>query len=124
MTLRLRVAIWALCLLLTKSFWLAFMVLAAMTFAGCAAPQPEIRIVREPVEIRVPYAVSCVAAADLPAPPALLTDAELARLPDGDLVLTVESQRRALRAHLRKTDALLAACARVPLVPPSKETAK
>ncbi|WP_290890625.1 hypothetical protein [Arenimonas sp.] len=98
---------------------LLVMVVAALT--GCAAPKPEVRLVREPVEVRVPYAVSCVAAADLPAPPTLLTDAELARLPDGDLVLAVEAQRRALRAHRAKTDALLAACARVPSVPPPKE---
>ena len=98
----------------------AVLILVAL-LAGCATPKPEIRIVREPVEVRVPVPVACVTPEQLPRLPGLAADAALAQRPDYDLVISLDQQRRLLRAHVQQTDALLAACARVPSVPPPKE---
>lgn len=91
----------------------------AWLMGGCAAPEPQVRIVREPVEVRVPVPVPCLAPEQLPPAPTLAGDAALAGLADYDLVLTLEAQRRLLRAHVQTTDALLAACARAPAMPPT-----
>jgi type IV pilus biogenesis protein CpaD/CtpE len=103
--------------------WLAALGLLALValLAGCAAPKPEIRVVREPVEVRVPVPVACVSAEALPRLPALAGDATLASLSDRDLVLSLDQQRRLLRAHQQQADALLAACARPVIPPPVKE---
>lgn len=83
----------------------------ALALAGCAAPRETVRVVREPVQVQVPVAVPCVAVERLPAPPALPTDAELARLDDRALVLALERQRRLLREYQSLAAPLLAACA-------------
>lgn len=90
----------------------AAMVLAgAMAAAGCAAPRETVRIVREPVEVPIAVTAPCVSAQALPAPPKLMADAELARLDDAALVLSIEQQRRLLREYVTRADPLLAACA-------------
>jgi len=93
--------------------------LALLLFVtGCAAPPPQ--VVREAVEVRVPVPVACIDAVDLPAAPRLAADAELARLPDAELVLTLEQQRRLLREYRNRAEPLLAACAR-PATPAAEE---
>jgi hypothetical protein len=90
----------------------------AWLLGGCAAPEPQVRVVREPVEVRVPVPVPCLTSEQLPPAPALAGDAALAGLADYDLILTLEAQRRLLRAHQQQADALLAACARAADTPP------
>lgn len=75
-----------------------------LLLTGCAATPP--------AEISVPVPVPCVAAADVPARPAITDAAVLRELPDGRLVLTLAAERAALAAYAERAGPLLEGCAR------------
>jgi hypothetical protein len=77
--------------------------LLALFASGCA---------NTPVEVRVPVPVPCVAAADVPARPAVTDAAVLLELPDGRLVLTLAAERSTLAAYAERVGPLVEACAR------------
>ncbi|MGH6624412.1 MAG: hypothetical protein ACREBN_10585 [Burkholderiaceae bacterium] len=86
--------------------------LLILSLVGCATPPVHVPLVAaRPVEVRIPVAAPCVRLADLPATPQLAPDAQLAQLPDYELVLTLEQHRRELRAWHARASALLSACA-------------
>jgi len=63
-----------------------------------------------PKETLVPVPVPCVEA--MPDKPRLLTDAELAKLADYQLVLAIRQDQLALRAYAEILEALMLACVR------------
>jgi len=74
--------------------------------AGCAsAPLPQV--------VRVPVPVPCLRG-PVEAPPAVLTDGELAGLTNYQFPLTIMAERDELLAHARRAYAERLACARVP----------
>lgn len=89
---------------------LAYAAAAALILAGCASAPPAPQIVNVPVEVKVPVPVPCVKRADLPPPPKILSNEELAALDDYRLVITLDLQRRALRDYQAQVDAVLRAC--------------
>lgn len=76
----------------------------AILLAGCATVQP----VPEKVFIRVP--APCIEASQLPAPPVAKSDADLAKLPDFDLVITLATDRLEYRRYSNEAAAVLTAC--------------
>jgi hypothetical protein len=86
--------------------WLLAAALAAillLILAGCATPQlPEV--------VKIPVAVPCVREAELPRPPTVVSDADLARMDDYDLVLTLAADRDELLAAWIYAAALLKGC--------------
>lgn len=90
---------------------LAYAIAAVLVLAGCATSTPPApQVVNVPVEVKVPVPVPCVKRADLPAPPRLLSNEELAALDDYRLVITLDLQRRALRDYQAQVDAVLRGC--------------
>ena len=63
-----------------------------------------------PIPIKIPVPIPCVTADQLPAQPKASTDADLAKLDDGDLVLTLAADRIEYRRHSNEASALLIAC--------------
>lgn len=85
---------------------------AVVLMAGCATKTVEPVTVRVPVEVKIPVPVPCLNLNDVPAIPKLANDVELAALSNRDLILSVEIQRRQLRAWRSQVDPLLAACSK------------
>jgi len=63
-----------------------------------------------PVPIKIQVPIPCVTQDQLPAAPKASTDADLAKLDDGDLVLTLAADRIEYRRHSNEASALLIAC--------------
>jgi hypothetical protein len=61
-------------------------------------------------ELPVPIPVPCVAAGDMPQPPALVPESTMRTLPEGDLVLAIDSNRLKLQAYAARLEAVLVAC--------------
>jgi hypothetical protein len=102
---------------LTRSEWFFAAAIAVCTavllfsLLGCAAPvPPPPKPIVTPVQIRVPVPVTCLTASQVPERPALAPDDALKALPDYELVITIEQQRRLLREYEARAAALLAAC--------------
>lgn len=77
----------------------------AAVLAGCA---------QEPVlprTVQVPVPVPCVKAADVPALPLSKPNAELAKLGDEALILTIAAERLLLLGYALKASAVLEGCA-------------
>lgn len=77
--------------------------------AGCVVREPP-SVVRLPVEVKVPVPVPCLSSGDVPKLPLLLGDKELAALTNRDLIISIEIQRRELRAWQQQVAPILAAC--------------
>lgn len=71
---------------------------------GCAA------IPDAPTEVKIPYPVPCISAADIPKPPDFVTDAQLAAMPDGDLILTLAADRRQSQGYRDELLAVIQGC--------------
>lgn len=71
------------------------------TLAGCQTCPPTL-------EVKVPVPVPCVV--QMPTRPALLTDAELARLPDAQLVLALRLQSIMAVDYAAQLEAVAIAC--------------
>jgi len=78
-------------------------ILCPVLLAGCASGPPPL-----PVEVRVPIAVPCIA--ETPARPELLTDRDLAALPDYHLVLELARDRRLRQGYIAELEAVVAGC--------------
>ena len=78
--------------------------LIIISIYGCAAPQP----VPQKVFINVP--VKCIESANVPAVPVTLTDAELAKQDDFALVITLATERIALRQYSKEAAAVITGC--------------
>ena len=76
-----------------------------LLLAGCAATPTAI-----PIKIQVP--VPCLTTNDLPIRPQISSDADLLKMADGDLILSVAADRIALRAYAGEMDAVIQACIR------------
>lgn len=80
--------------------------LIALFLSGCQS------IPDAPTEVRIPYAIPCISAADMPAKPQLVTDAELLLMPDAAFILALAADRLERQKYMAVSDALLAACLR------------
>lgn len=72
--------------------------------AGCVTTAPDA------IRISVPVPVPCVKKADLPKPPTIMQDADLAKLDDAKLILTIAAERLDLKRYHGEASALLSAC--------------
>ena len=72
--------------------------------AGCITTQPDA------IRISVPVAVPCITADQLPAAPVAKSDAELAKLSDGQLVLAIAADRLEYRRYSNEAGAVMGAC--------------
>lgn len=72
--------------------------------AGCATNQPL------PTIVKVPYALPCLTADQLPKSPYARTDAELAKMSDFDLVINISADRLEYRRYATEASAVLLAC--------------
>jgi type IV pilus biogenesis protein CpaD/CtpE len=79
---------------------------ALLLLPGCASTDP--RPLELPKEVRIPVPVPCIK--DPIARPALVTDAQLAAMGDGDLVLSLAADRRERQQYEGKLEAQLAGC--------------
>ena len=61
-------------------------------------------------KVYIPVPTPCIARDKLPALPKASTDADLAKLPDGDLVLQLAADRIEYRRHSTEASAVLEAC--------------
>jgi len=74
-----------------------------LLLAGCAAnPVPQV--------VHVEVARPCLTPEDLPAPAVTTPDAELAKLPDFDLVIALATDRLEYRRYSNEAQAALIAC--------------
>ena len=81
----------------------ALIALQVVLLSGCITTGTPI-----PIKIQVP--IPCITADQLPAAPKAATDADLAKLDDGDLVLTLAADRIEYRRHSNEASAVLVAC--------------
>lgn len=79
-------------------------IVALATLTACQS------IPEAPTVVKVPYAVPCIAAEDMPARPKLATDAELLTMPDAAFVLALAADRLERSRYMALTDALLTGC--------------
>ena len=63
-----------------------------------------------PQKVYIPVSQPCLSRDQLPAAPKAATDADLAKLPDGDLVLQLAADRIEYRRHSTEASAVLEAC--------------
>jgi hypothetical protein len=81
-------------------------VLIAALLGGCTT------LPDAPTEIRVPVPVPCLFAADLPAKPQFLTDSEMAKMSDADMIIALRADQLAYRGYVPLIDALIQGCAK------------
>ena len=62
-----------------------------------------------PTVVQIPIPASCVPA-DTPEPPAIRSNAELAKLGDGELVLTIAAERLDLLGYAQAASAVIEGC--------------
>lgn len=74
-----------------------------LLLSGCITTQTAV-----PIHVQVP--VPCLTQDQLPIPATVTPDADLAKLPDGDLVLTIASERLDLKRYQGEAQAVLTAC--------------
>ena len=63
-----------------------------------------------PKEVRIPYPVPCLTTSQLPVRPNLVTDAALAKMPDGDLILSLAKDRRQNQGYRAELEAVISGC--------------
>lgn len=78
-------------------------IILLLLLAGCATV-PDV-----PTEVRVPVAVPCLTVDQVPRA-TFKTDADLAKLPDGPLVLALAKDRLERQAHIGRIEAILQGC--------------
>lgn len=76
--------------------------LALLLVSGCATTQPQI--------VKVPVPQPCLTADQLPAPPDAKNDAELTKMDDFDLVISLAADRLEYRRYSIEAQAVLQAC--------------
>lgn len=81
----------------------ALMALQIGLLSGCAHNQTA-------VPIKIMVSIPCLTADQLPKVPVASLDADLAKLPDGDLILTLAADRLEYRRHSNEAQAILLAC--------------
>ena len=77
------------------------LLLPLLLLSGCATTQ-------SPQVIRVPVAVPCLD--KVPESPAFLTDAEMAKMDDGKLVIEMRADQLNQRQHIAELRATISAC--------------
>ena len=83
-------------------------ILLCVIFSGCQS------IPDAPTEVRIPVSIACITAADVPKSPIFATDAELAKLPDGDLILSLAKDRRQNQGYRAELEAVISGCVNQP----------
>lgn len=83
-------------------------VLVLALASGCA---PDLRV---PEKVSVPVPVACVAPEDVPARPALRTEADLMAMDRYRRTIAAWSDLRKLEAYAAELEAIAAGCARIP----------
>jgi len=78
-------------------------ILVCILLAGCAGTPTAI-----PIKIAVP--TPCLTRDQLPDPAKASSDADLAKLPDGDLILSLAQDRLEYRRYSNEATAVLEAC--------------
>ena len=81
-------------------------VAAVLSTIGCSS------IPEAPKEVRVPISVPCLSAADVPKPPAFVTDSDLLKMTDGDLILSLATDRRQNQGYRAELEAVISGCAK------------
>ena len=82
----------------------ALILMSSVIFSACQS------IPETPKEVRIPVPVPCLAAADVPKSPTFVTDAALAAMPDGDLILSLATDRRQNQGYRAEMEAVIAGC--------------
>jgi hypothetical protein len=82
-----------------------FAILLAVSFISGCQSIPDV-----PKEVRIPYPVPCLEFKDLPAKPPFLTDSEMAKMSDADLVISLRTDQLNYRGYLPLVEALIQAC--------------
>jgi hypothetical protein len=82
-----------------------FAIFSTIAFLSSCASLPEV-----PKEVRIPYPVPCLESKDLPAKPPFLTDSEMAKMTDADLVISLRTDQLNYRGYLPLVEALIQAC--------------
>jgi len=77
---------------------------STLILSGCATPQAV------PQVVKVPYAVPCIEAANVPVMPVILADSELAKADDFALVIALATERIALRQYAKEAAAVITGC--------------
>lgn len=83
---------------------MAVAIIGMISLSGCATQSPQV--------VKVPYAIPCLTADQLPAAPKAKTDAELAKLDDFQLVINLAADRLEYRRHSNELSAVISACVR------------
>jgi len=78
--------------------------LIPLLLTGCASI-PEV-----PKEVLIPVYTPCIYAKDLPAKPPFLTDSEMAKMSDADLVISLRTDQLNYRGYVPLVEALIEAC--------------
>lgn len=82
-------------------------VIAIVALASLTACQS---IPDAPTEVRIPVPVACISADQLPKPPAFVTDADLLKMTDGDLILSLATDRRQNQGYRAELLAVIQGC--------------
>jgi len=83
---------------------------AALVLAGCASTQ-QLTI---PKETKVPVPVACIDAADIPAPPAVPTEAELLAMNEYSRTIALWLAYLKLEIYKRQAAVVIDRCSRIP----------
>lgn len=75
-----------------------------LSLTGCAG-LPEV-----PREVKIPYPVPCLDSKDLPAKPQFVTDAELAKMSDADLIISLRTDQLEYRKYVPLIEAIVQGC--------------
>lgn len=79
-------------------------ILISILLSACATTQPD------PITIKIPVPTPCITPDQVPVSPEIKPDSELAKLPDGQLVLTLAAERLDLKRYHGEASAVLQAC--------------
>ena len=78
--------------------------ISAILLTGCAS------IRDAPKEVFIPVSVPCIEAKDIPAKPQFIADADLAKMSDADLIISLRTEQLAYRGYTPLIESLLQGC--------------
>jgi len=82
----------------------AAVIASSILVSGCVTNQPM------PTIVKVPVPTACIEAKDVPVMPVTLADTELAKQDDFAFVITLATERIALRQYAKESAAVITGC--------------